>query len=232
MPSGASIGLRSRSRREPRASRVRRASAGGSVDPIQWPGPAQETVLKRTASIVALVPILLLALAVAAPAETGFQLGIPALNVPDDPDVNGMRLSILYGRNERTEGLDLGFFSLSQSAERRGLGLVFGMSRVTRGSYGANLSLVNVHDGTDKGLNVAFMNVVGDTPDGFNTGIATVARGATGFDLSGFNMSERSKVQVGFVNVTKEIETFQLGFFNFAENGFVPFFPLFNFPKR
>lgn len=188
--------------------------------------------MKRAASILPLLVLCLAAPLAGASAETGFQLGIPALNFPDDPRVDGLRLSLLYGKNERTEGLDLGFLSLSQSSERRGLALVLGMSRVTGGSYGLSLSLVNVHDGTDEGMNLAFMNVLGDTPDGFNSGIATVARGATGLDVSGFNMSQRSKVQVGFVNVTKEIETLQIGFFNFAENGFVPFFPLFNFPKR
>ena len=34
------------------------------------------------------------------------------------------------------------------------------------------------------------------------------------------------------INVTKTIKGVQLGFLNLAENGFLPVFPFFNFPKN
>ena len=38
--------------------------------------------------------------------------------------------------------------------------------------------------------------------------------------------------RLGFVNVTRKIENVQIGFLNFAENGFLPVFPFFNLPKN
>ena len=55
--------------------------------------------------------------------------------------------------------------------------------------------------------------------------------GRTLLDIGGLNVSDRSTVQLGFVNVTDEIKGFQFGFVNIASNGFLPFFPIFNFPK-
>jgi hypothetical protein len=46
------------------------------------------------------------------------------------------------------------------------------------------------------------------------------------------NVSDRSTAQLGFINVTEELESFQIGFVNVAENGFLPVFPIFNFPKQ
>jgi hypothetical protein len=48
---------------------------------------------------------------------------------PDNPDVDGVRLSIIYGKNRRMSGLDLGFFSMSESQEMSGAAFVFGFHR-------------------------------------------------------------------------------------------------------
>jgi hypothetical protein len=81
-------------------------------------------------------------------------------------------------------------------------------------------------------MNAAFINLLNDAPGAFNTGVVTIAKGETLVDVSGINMSKKSMVQVGFINVTQEIESFQFGFLNMAKNGFLPFFPIFNFPKQ
>lgn len=166
-------------------------------------------------------------------AETGFQFAVPNLNVPDDPHVNGMRLSLLHGRNESMSGLDLGLLSVSETSRMSGAAFVLGMSRVTGGmSSGAAFSLVNFHTGRDTGVNAAFVNLLEDAGGAFNTGFITIARGATLVDFGGINMSGSSTAQIGFVNITKEIKSFQFGFLNMAENGFLPVFPIFNFPKQ
>lgn len=168
----------------------------------------------------------------AAVAETGFQLGVPNLNVPKDPEVNGMRLSFLYGKNQRMSGLDLGLLSVSETTTMSGVGLIAGVSRITgEMSSSASFSLVNYHTGSDSGVNAAFINLLNDASGAFNTGFVTIARGGTMVDLGGINMSERSTAQIGFVNITQEIKSFQFGFLNMAKNGFLPVFPIFNFPK-
>ena len=58
-----------------------------------------------------------------------------------------------------------------------------------------------------------------------------IADGESLLDIGGLNLTKRSTVQLGFINVTDELKGFQFGFLNIAKNGFLPFFPIFNFPK-
>lgn len=175
----------------------------------------------------------LLAYANVAAAETSFQFAAPNHQSPQDPNVNGVRFSILHGKNQSVRGLDLGLLSLSETSNLSGLSLVLGMSKVTgEMSGGAAISLINVHTGKDRGLNAAFVNRINDGENAINVGFVNIADGATMVDVGGLNVSNRSTVQLGFINVTKEITGFQFGFVNIAENGFFPVFPIFNFPKN
>lgn len=192
--------------------------------------PDLEPIVK---SIIASVFALLLVVAGSpALAETAFQLGVPGANAPGDPNVNGVRFSFIWGKNQSQSGLDLGLLSMSQTSKMSGLGLVLGISRVTdEMSSGAIFSLVSYHTGSDSGFNGSFINLLHEAPGAFNLGFVTVADGETMVDFGGFNMSRESTAQIGFVNVTKKIKSFQFGFLNMAENGFLPIFPIFNFPK-
>lgn len=107
------------------------------------------------------------------------------------------------------------------------------MSRVTEKSDGAvALSLINFHSGSDRGANLAFVNMLNNTKDAFNLGFIQIAEGETSADLGGLNISKKSRIQIGFVNITQEITGFQFGFLNMAENGFFKFFPIFNYAKK
>ena len=175
----------------------------------------------------------LLALPGAASAQATFQFAAPNLQAPESPDVNGMRLSVIHGKNRSQHGLDLGLLSVSETSSFSGLALVAGISRVTgQMSSGAAFSLVNWHSGHDSGMNGAFINLLKDAGGAFNLGFVTVADGGTLVDLGGFNMSKSSTAQIGFLNVTDEIKSFQFGFLNMAKNGFFPIFPIVNFPKH
>jgi hypothetical protein len=189
--------------------------------------PTEEAVVK-----IAILSICVCLSANVAFAETAFQFAAPSLNAPGDPDVNGMRFSVIHGKNQSMRGLDLGLLSVSETSRMSGLALVAGVSRVTEEmSSGVAFSLVNYHTGRDSGMNGAFINVLGDASGAFNTGFVIIAD-QTLADLGGVNVSKSSTVQIGFVNITKEIKSFQFGFINMAENGFLPFFPIFNFPKN
>jgi hypothetical protein len=169
----------------------------------------------------------------AAFAQVAFQFGAPNLQAPESAEVNGMRLSFLHGKNQRQGGLDLGLLSMSETSTLSGLALIAGISKVTgEMDGGAAFSLVNWHTGNDSGMNGAFINLLNNTEEAFNLGFVTVAQGATSVDLGGFNASKRSTAQIGFVNVTDEIESFQFGFLNIAQNGFLPIFPVVNFPNN
>jgi hypothetical protein len=175
----------------------------------------------------------LLLCADAAWAEAAFQFSVPGFQAPKDPDVSGFRLSILYGKNESQSGLDLGFFSWSESSKLSGLALIGGISKLTGDmASAAAFSLINIHGGRDSGVNGAFINLLNNPDGAFNTGFVTIAKGETLVDLGGFNMSKSSTAQIGFLNMTDEIKSFQFGFLNMAKNGFFPVFPVVNFPKK
>jgi hypothetical protein len=189
--------------------------------------PVGETVVKQVISFVCLF-----FLANVAFAEAGFQFAAPNVNAPDDPVVNGMRFSLLRGKNQSMSGLDLGLLSMSETSKMSGLAFVAGVHKVTgEMSSGVAFSLMNYHTGTDTGVNGAFINLLNDTSGAFNLGFVTIAEGATLVDLGGINMSKSSTAQIGFLNITQQIKSFQFGFLNMAENGFLPMFPIFNFPK-
>ena len=175
----------------------------------------------------------LLACANLASAETPFQFGVPHNNAPDDPDVNGIRLSIFYGKNRSVRGLDLGLLSLSETSNLSGVGLVLGMGKVTAEmSGGAAFSLINIHTGRDRGLNAAFINLINSAESAVDVGFVNIADGPTMLDVGGLNVADSSTAQLGFINVAKKITGFQFGFVNIAKNGFLPVFPIFNFPKK
>jgi hypothetical protein len=181
--------------------------------------------VKRLALL--LVPLLF---AGAAVAETGFQFAVPNFNAPSDPNVRGLRFSFLHGKNRSMRGVDFGLLSMSETSRASGVAFVAGVHKVSEEmSNGAAFSLVNYHLGRDSGVNGAFINVLNDTSGAFNVGFITYADGATLVDLGGINISQKSAVQIGFLNMTDRIESFQFGFLNMADNGFLPIFPVFNF---
>lgn len=166
----------------------------------------------------------------AAPGTTPFQFAAPGLRAPDVPDVSGMRFSILHGRNRSTRGVDLGLLSLSDTTHFSGFSAILGMGRVSGTMNGLATGLINVHTSRDTGVNMALVNRVNTVESGANVGVVNTADGYTMLDLGALNVSDRSSVQIGVLNITKKISGVQLGLLNIAENGFLPMFPFFNFP--
>jgi hypothetical protein len=174
----------------------------------------------------------LLFLSSAALAATPLQFAAPNVQAPPDPQVDGARFSVLHGENASVHGVDLGLLSLSETESLTGFSAVLGISRVTGRMQGCSSALMNVHSSRDTGLNAAFVNRVHTIEQGANVGFVNVTDDYTLVDVGGLNVSDRSTAQLGFINVTEKLESFQLGFINVAKNGFLPVFPIFNFPKR
>jgi hypothetical protein len=164
-------------------------------------------------------------------AQAAFQFTSPGVRAPDDPSVEGIRFSLFHGRNTNMSGFDLGLASLSESENRSGLALIMGISKTTGKSSGLNSGLIVLHTGEATGVNAGFINHIQTLSSGANIGFINITDGYSSVDISGMGISESSTVQLGFINITKKIESFQLGFINIAENGFFPVFPFFNFPK-
>ena len=176
---------------------------------------------------------LILLFAGTASADATFQFAVPGFKAPKDPKVDGIRLSILHGKTQSLDGVDFGFFSMSESGKLSGAALVFGLHRLSGDmESGIALSLINFHSGNDRGLNAAFVNKVNNVDSGVDLGFVNLADGDTEIDIGALNLSGSSKLQLGLINITKRIDGLQLGFINVADNGFVKVFPFFNFPKR
>lgn len=192
-----------------------------------WPDHIEGEPMKSL-----LLALALLALAPAALADTPFQFAAPNVRAPDDPHVSGMRLAFFHGTNDRVRGVDFGILSLSETRNLSGFSAVLGMGKLDGPMNGLASGLINVHTGVDRGVNAAFINRVNTLQAGANIGFVNIADDYTMVDIGGLNVSDSSAVQLGFLNVTKRIKSVQIGFLNIAENGFLPMFPIFNFPKN
>lgn len=179
-----------------------------------------------------LLSFMLLGFASHAGAEASAQFAAGGLRAPDEANVNGFRFTLLYGENDDMRGFDMGLLSLSESNNLSGVAMVLGMHKLTGDmDGGAAFSLINLHDGKDSGLNAAFVNKINNAEGAVNLGFVNIADGTTLVDIGAINMAKTSTAQLGFINMATEIKGFQLGFINIAENGFLPVFPFFNFPK-
>jgi hypothetical protein len=189
----------------------------------------KEISMKRSALAL---PFLVLALAPAAFADTPIQFVAPNLQAPPASTVNGARFGVLHGRTETVNGVDFGLLSKSEVANLTGFSATLGIERVTGRMRGCSTAVINHHSSRDSGVNAALVNRTRTMDHGANLGLVNVADGYTMVDVGGVNISGRSTVQAGVVNVTDDLDGIQLGLLNFAKNGFLPVFPFFNFPKN
>ena len=181
---------------------------------------------------IAVSLLLVFSLAAPALAETSFQFSFAGAQAPEDPDVNGFRIALFHGKNTSVRGFDLGIVSLSEAGQQSGFSMIWGLGKVTGRCSGLASGFVNVHTGEDSSFNAAFINSIKTQKSGVNLGFVNVTEGFSNVDISGIGISKESQVQLGFINITNKIDGVQIGFLNFADNGFFPACPLFNFPKK
>ncbi len=141
----------------------------------------------------------------------------PVQAFPAESSVTGVRLSLLLAVNHDVTGVDIGV------AANRTLGDQAGFQVALYNEVSGDLR------GTEFGV---FLNDV----DGELTGLqlcggANLAAGGRGAQLSVFynQAKELRGLQLGLVNVAEELDGLQIGLLNINRNGFLPFFPLFNY---
>lgn len=164
-------------------------------------------------------------------AETTAQFVFAGIRSPNDDNVTSFRFSLLYASANDVSGFDLGFVSFAQSNNFNGFGPLFAIANVEGNSEGCLCSFANIVGGESKGINAGFLNITQKLSEGVNLGFLNFTSGFSNIDVSALGVSQESNVQVGLINVTGEIQTIQIGFLNFAKNGFFPVFPFFNIPK-
>ncbi len=164
---------------------------------------------------------LMLALFLAAPAIAGeakpVQLALfnPAQLFREDVAVQGVRLSLIYGKNTDVSGLDWGLVSHttgnSVAWQTGGLGLV---------------------EGNFQGLQSNWINITRGKCEGVQWGVFNQAGSGHGLALGFVNVAKDMRgVQVGFVNITETMHGLQIGLANIIEKGDHPFLPIVNWSR-
>lgn len=149
---------------------------------------------------------------------TFFQYSIfsPIQLYPEDYDVYGLRLNLLYGENKSIYGVDLGGYSYT-TGDFYGVQMAVvvcardGDCSAVTGAGIANLSI-----GNDGGISMAgFMNVAGGQ--------------YTGLQMACINHAQKfSGVQFGAFNHCEDFKGFQFGLINICKRQSLPFTILIN----
>ena len=122
--------------------------------------------------------------------ERPIQLSLvtPIQIFPEEDDITGLRLNLIYGRNVSVTGVDLGL-----------------VNHCTGGvSTGIQHGLVNVTDTDFVGWQDGLVNVTRNDFQGLQWGFLNYAGYANGLQLGFINYAERMKgLQIGLVNIIK-----------------------------
>jgi hypothetical protein len=153
------------------------------------------------------------------PGFTIFQYSIfsPIQLYPDNYDVYGVRLNLIYGENNSMYGADFGFYS---ALKNNMYGVQLAAVACSRDGDAMGVSaatIANMSIGNDGGLSMAgFMSLASGEFSGLQ--IAAVCR------------AQRFKgVQVGVFNHCDDFKGFQFGLVNICRNQYLPFTILLNF---
>lgn len=153
-------------------------------------------------------------------------------NLPANSSVGGVRLSVLHGQVNEVKGVDFSLLGMSETDRTTGVnfGLFFGASKVNQEMKGVSLGLVNWNQGQTTGLNLGAVNVTNNV-EGLNWSAVNYSEGYTMADIGIASISKKSNFQLGFFNMTDQIDGVQIGLLNCADNGFFKCFPIVNFAK-
>ena len=132
---------------------------------------------------------------------TGLQLALfpPAQIFNESYNVSGLRLNLIYGRNQDVRGLDIG---LANQAAGDAEGLQLGLLNLSGGLRGVQLGAVNITADAEAGA--------------FQFGLFNRADSFRGFQCGVFNMTgEMQGLQLGLINFCESTSGVQIGLLNF-----------------
>ncbi len=149
---------------------------------------------------------------------TPFQLAFatPMQIVPENWDVMGLRLNLIYGSNHNVTFLDIGL--LNHTINRQ-TGIQIG-------------GIWNGVEGEMSGIQVGgIINSAGNTymMSGIQVGSINLAGDATGLQVGVFNSANSMQgMQIGVVNNADNLQGAQIGLINLITAGPIPFMPVLN----
>ncbi len=145
---------------------------------------------------------LLLAAVPAVAQDKPFQLALvaPIQIFPENTSITGLRLNLLYGRNQSVTGVDLGLVNHTMSGESKGIQWGF----------------VNLTDANFTGLQDGWINITKGDFEGLQWGFVNYSNHGNG-------------LMVGFVNYAMSMKGLQIGLVNIIrQGGQFPVFPIVN----
>ena len=168
---------------------------------------------------------------VAQPFPLGFSLFAPIQFPLTDVDVNGFRLSIVYGHHNNVMGLDLG--ALVSAADGDVFGLeVSGLVNIA-GSSSGTIQVAGIANNCYEdfcGCQVAgIANRAGGQVQGGQIGCFNLAGDLSGIQIGVYNKAASAiGLQIGVVNETTDMHGIQIGLINMIRESPVSFCPIFN----
>jgi hypothetical protein len=149
-------------------------------------------------------------------------------DAPKTKDISGVRFPAIYGKQGgNIKGADLQLLAWSEMESLQGVSfplVIAGGNKITGDMTGVSVGLLSWHLGNDTGANISAINLTNNVK-GMNWGFVNVATGYTVADVGAVSISKKSNFQLGFFNMTDEIDGVQIGLLNCAKNGFLPCFP-------
>ncbi len=134
----------------------------------------------------------------------------PAQAVPEDWNIYGMRLNLLYGRNMSVWGADLG---IANTAEKEVCGVQAGLLNGPGKIRGISAGVINSAENA-KGLQAGVFNISETGTYGVQLGLI-------------LNKSRTMRgLQLGLVNYAEELKGMQLGLVNVVRKNPAPFLPV------
>jgi len=159
---------------------------------------------------------------------TPIQISIwnPVQLAPEDRDVWGFRLNLLYGKNRDVFGLDLGLVNSSRSFQ----GIQVGFANTGLGMSLPPFSLSYVYF-TSSGIQIGSLNYFSGDFDGIQVaGIVNTAHRVRGIQISCFGnkADDMNGLQIGVFNHAKTMTGVQIGLINTITDSPVSFLPIVN----
>ena len=147
---------------------------------------------------------------------------------PESASIEGLRISLLYGKNAGMTGLDWGL--VNHVTGKTFAWQIGGVGICEQGFTGLQDNFINITKGECLGVQYGAFNYL-KSGTALQWGILDCAGNVTGVQLGFINYADKvTGVQWGFVNYAKSLKGLQVGLGNFiVQGGFMPFFPIINF---
>ena len=143
-----------------------------------------------------------------------FSLITPTQVPPEDWEIRGLGINLIYGRSQAFYGFEAGLVNHVKG----------GMKGLQAGG------IANIIDGPSMSVQLGLVNTVRGTLSGLQVGAVNYAYRASLAQFGVFNGAEHvDGLQLGLINVTQTMFGAQLGLVNVIQDNDIPFIPVFNF---